>query len=263
MKIRPHFAILVSAVALCAAGSAVAKGTLYDDFNASKLDPAKWVGFGGDPYWLDLSRAPGANGMEFYGVGYAPTTNNSSAYGGAWGIAVTSPNSVTGVSYDFTVNNIATIACKNSNLPAATSTDFEGSFFNDQSGSSLQGDVELSVAAVQHNTDGSGAPLSVIADAWECADNNCSQNQLFNQVIGTVERGAKNTLSISWDKSHHRFAFVLNGAKTNLSYSVPDSAPAYYPYKGFDIQRYVPDCTGKKRPYTLIDATLGPVYINP
>jgi hypothetical protein len=261
MKSLLHLGIAAVAAALTS-GAALAQGTLYDDFSASTLDPAKWVGFGGDPYWLDLSRVPG-KGMEFHGVGYAPTTDNSSAYGGAWGIAITSPVSVTGVAYSFSVRKAVTVACKNSDQPAATSTDFEGSFFNASDGSSIVGDVELSVAAVQHNTDGKNAPLSVIANAWECADKNCARSDLFNQTIGTVNRGVNNTVSINWDKANHRFVFNLNGSQTIIGYAVSDASATFFPYKGFDIQRYVPYCKAGKRPYTLIDATLGPVYVNP
>lgn len=254
---------IAAAAAALASGTALAQGALYDDFKESALDPAKWVGFGGDPYWLDLSRATG-KGLEFYGVGYAPTTDNISAMGGAWGIALTSPNTVKGVSYSFTVKKIATVGCKNSVQPAATSTDFEGSFFNALDGSSLAGDVELSVAAVQHSTDDKSAPLNVIAYAWECTNSSCStRTDLFNKVIGTVNPVLTHTLSISWDKASHQFHFNLNGSQTNQSYGVADSALPYFAYKGFDIQRYVPYCTAKKRPYTSIDATLGPVYVNP
>jgi hypothetical protein len=262
MKILLQLGIAAVAAVLGSGDALAQGGTLYDDFKSNTLDPAKWVGFGGDPYWLDLSRVSG-KGMEFFGVGYAPTTDNSSAYGGAWGIAVTAPNSVKGVSYSFTVKKIATVGCKDSTQPAATSTDFEGAFFNAGDGSSIVGDVELSVAAVQHNTDGKNAPLSVIANAWTCADANCKRNDLFSQVIGTVLPGLSNTVSISWDKANHRFLFNLNGSPTAISYGVSDASAAFFPYKGFDIQRYVPYCKAAKRPYTLIDATLGPVYVNP
>jgi hypothetical protein len=263
MKTPARLTIAFVATALAGASAAMAQGTLYDDFSAGRLDPAKWVGFGGDPYWLDLSRLPSKGEMDFHGVGYAPTTNNTSAYGGAWGIAVTAPESVNGVSYSFSVKKIVTVACKNSTQPAATSTDFEGSFFNASDGSSIVGDVELSVAAVQHNTDGQNAPLSVIANAWECADKNCTRSDLFNQTIGTVSRGVSNTASIAWDKANHQFVFNLNGNQTIIGYAVSDASPAFFPYKGFDIQRYVPYCKANNRPYTSIDAALGPVYVNP
>lgn len=258
--LRLGIAALAATLAPCAG---LAQGTLYDDFSSSTLDPAKWVGFGGDPYWLDLSRQSG-KGLEFFGVGYAPTNNNTSAYGGAWGIAVTSPNSVNGVSYAFTVKKVAVVKCKSSTQAVATSTDFEGSFFNAQGASSLSGDVELSVAAVRHGTEGKNDPLGVIAYAWECTNSSCgTRTDLFNQVIGNVTIGFNNTLTISWDQANHRFIFNLNGSQTILPYSVADSSPAYYPYKGFDIQRYVPYCTNSHRPSTLIDAQLGAVYVNP
>jgi hypothetical protein len=70
-------------------------------------------------------------------------------------------------------------------------------------------------------------------------------------------------VGVVWDQPNHRFIFNLNGSPTYESYSVSDTTPPYYAFKGIHTARVVPDCRSDPRPYTQMDAYFSNVYVNP
>jgi hypothetical protein len=253
--------------------TASAQLVLYDNFSKKTIDPTKWEGWQDTDTTLretirELTPTPrnyDDNRLHLSQRVYSAVTDDNGGSGGAWGLKFPNPAAITTISFTVAVNRANVTACSTNSDLNVTNAEFRGNFFNVQSSATSSiGDVLAEIGINRYATDTSTS-LTVSGFVNECADQFCgSQTNLAYQELGTVSLGSTNTLSLQWDQPNHRFIFRLNnGNPVFESYSVPDTNPPFFAYKGIDLARVVPDCTGTPRPSAFIDAYFDNVYVNP
>jgi hypothetical protein len=175
------------------------------------------------------------------------------------------PGAVTAVSFEVTVNKIAVTSCASNSGFEAAAAEFRGGFFNTQnSPTSSIGDV-LGDISVVRNVQDLGNALTGAGFISECTDQFCgAQTTLVYQVLGNVNAGSTNVLSIRWDQRNHQFIFRLNhNSPVYAPYNVADISPPFSASKTIGLARVVTHCTSSPRPYALVDAHFDNVYVNP
>jgi hypothetical protein len=240
-----------------------AQMVLYDNFNASVINPAKWVGTWDDPDIREALRqiaavpgVPNDKQLHIMQRAYSATTDNNGSSGGLFGLSFSNPSAVTAISFNLVVNKISQVACQTNPGIAVTGAGFRGSFFNiDASPTSSNNDVIASITIEQNVCCGGPRVSGFVAEQ--------NGTMLGWQVLGTVALKSTNTLYLQWDQPNHRFIFQLNGgAQVFEPYTVSDTSPPFYAFKNLDIGRVVAHCTSTPRPYVLVDADFDNVYVN-
>jgi len=244
--------------------TASAQMILYDNFDASVIDPAKWVGAEGyDPDIREALRqiaavpgVPKDKRLHLMQRVYSATTDNSGSSGGLFGLSFPNPSTVTAVSFTLVVNKIAAVACSTNPGIGVTTAEFRGSFFNtDSVPTNGDHDVIADIDIERSVQENSPTVVGFVGEG--------NGTILGYQVLGTVVLGSTNTLSLKWDEPNHQFVFQLNsGAQVVEPYSVTDTSPPFYAFKNIDLARVVPHCTSTRRPYALVDANFDDVYVN-
>ncbi len=256
-------AALLIVIALSACKGASAQMVLYDNFDTTVINPAKWVGSPGDPLILDelreLAAVPGVpKAKQFHLMErvYGVTTDNSGSTGGLFGLSFINPSAITAVSFTLVANTITQVACKTNPGIAVTGPEFIGSFFSMDPSPAGSSDDVIAVIDIEQNVCCGGPRVA----GWVAEQNG---TMLGWQVLGTVALKSTNTLFLQWDQSHHQFIFQLNNdAQVFEPYTVSDTSAPFYAFKSFDIGRVVADCTSTPRPYSVVDADFRDVYVN-
>lgn len=255
------FALVWLTLALSQAG--VTQQVLYDNFRANNLDPAKWAAQGPDSFVLEAVRKLDGEEedrhLHLSEMAYGPITDDSGTVGGSFGLLFTNPSAITAVSFELAVNKVTLVGCKtNSNALDITAGEFRGSFFNIyQSPVDGTGDVQANISIGQSTQDNALTVFTFVSVGF-------GGPVLGFHEFGNVAAGSKNTLFVEWDQPHHRFGFRLNdGVEVFEPYNVPDTTPAFFPFKWLALARVIPDCTATPRPSASIDANFGNVHVNP
>jgi len=255
-------AVVLLTLLWCKAASAQ---RLYDNFGAGVINPAKWVAAQNyDPDMREALReiavVRGRRRLHLYEIAYSATTDNNGTSGGLFGLSFPNPSAVTAISFTAAVNNIAVVACNtNQGAELVTSAEFRGSFFNVDASPTSPNDDVIADISIQLSSQENGP--TVVGFVTE--GNGADYTVLGYQVLGTVALKSTNTLFLQWDQPNHRFIFQLNnGAQVFEPYNVPDTSPPFNAFKNIDVGRVVPHCTSTPRPYALVDADFGSVYVN-
>jgi hypothetical protein len=246
---------------------------LYDNFNSTRINPAKWEGAQSfDPDLREATRelAPRFDDdrhrrLHLMHRAYSSVADSNGSSGGIWSLAFPNPGSVTAVAFTVAVNQIAVTSCTSNPGIGVTAAEFRGNFFNTQSSpTSSIGDVIADVSVGRSVTD-TGKGLTAVGFVSECADQFCgAQTTLAAQVLGKVNEGTTNTLYLQWDRPNHQFIFRLNNdSPVYEPYSVADSTPPFFDQKTIGLARVVPHCSTTPRPFAFLDADFDNVYVNP
>lgn len=266
----PMLAIVVLTLGFPTLGGA--QVVLYDNFNANQINPAKWIGLGGDPDLREVVRTlapnpalPGDRRLRLFQRAYAQTSTDSGGSGNVFGLGFPQPASVTEVVFTVVVNKAQAVGCAaNPSVESATAAEFRGRFFNTEtSPTSVLGDIEAAVGAQRSATD-AGTALTVVGFFQRCDDANCAaRTTLGFNVLGSVNLGKPVALRIKWDQPNHQFIFQMNDQPEVVSpYTLSDTSPPFGVGKGIDLARGVPNCTTAPRPFAALDTFFDNVFVN-
>ena|SRR5215469_9102449 len=185
---------------------------LYDNFNSSVINPAKWAGLQNyDPDLRetvrDLTPTPGVKGdyrLHLMHRAYSAVTDDSGGSGGLWGLSFPNPSAVTAIGFTLSVDKIAVTSCASNSGIGGGAAEFRGNFFNTQSSpTSSIGDVLADIGISRTVTD-TGSTLTAVGFVNECADPFCgAQTNLAYHVLGQVNPGSTNFLHLEWDQPNH------------------------------------------------------------
>lgn len=251
--------------------ASVTQLVLYDNFQAKRIDPSKWIGWQFfDPDVREAVRQlvgeEENRRLHLSLTAYSATTDNLGGSGGEFGLAFPVPNAVTEASFTVVVQDAVAVGCTgNPSGQVVTDAELRGNFFNMESSPTSQiGDIVAVIGISRTPTDVGGA-LTVAGFYTRCDNDVCSsQTPLDYRVLGFVHPGDVSKLRIKWDQPNHRFVFQLNDQAEVVSpYTVSDTTPAVFSYKSIELARVVDHCTTTPRPFTSIDAFFSNVYVNP
>jgi len=274
--------LAVGAAILLALGlsqAATAQLVLYDNFNSTNIDPAKWTGFqffSSDQREAvrELVADSSAGGSQQSGRGqrlhvaerdYATTTDDYGSNGDTYGLAFANPSAITEASFTVTVNHAEAVACSSNPSQTVTDAEFRGTFFNTESSPTSEiGDV-VAVIAVTRSPNDAGSALNVVGFYTRCEDQYCgSQTTLAASSLGHVQPGGAARVRIKWDQPNHQFIFQLNHQPAvALPYTVSDTTAPVFLYKFIGLARVVAHCTATPPSRTAIDAFFDNVFVNP
>lgn len=228
--VRSFFqAAVVVVLTLCCCKATSAQMALYDNFDASVINPAKWVG--AQNYDPDIREAlrqiaavpgvPKDRRLHLMERAYSATTDNNGASGGLYGLSFPNSGAVTAISFTLVVNKIGVVVCSTNPGIGVTAAEFRGSFFNiDASPTSADHDVIAEISIERSVQEYAPTVVGFVQEG--------NGTVLGYQGLGTVALGSTNTLFLQWDKPNHRFVFQLNnGTQVLEPYSVSDTSSPF------------------------------------
>jgi len=266
-------AILALAAVFSLTSSSRGQSVLYDDFSGNQIDPAKWIGAGGDQYLRETERTlvperehPQGHRLKLAQRAYSDVLTDTNGTGGIFGLAFTRPDSVNDITFRVEVENTSTIACaSNPTQETLAGAEFRGRFFNTEifPGPSSFGDVEAVISLTRHAN--LGPELHVEALFEHCDDFFCgARTNLGFAELGVTSVGRPTTLHIKWDHPNHQFVFQMNSkASVTLPYTVPDFSPPSVTVKSIDLARVIPNCTSFPRPLASMEAYFDNIVARP
>jgi len=259
-------------LALTWSNAAVTPLVLYDNFQSTHIDPAKWVG---EPASLpnatdkdrrevkiELVGEDDSRRLHISQTAYSSIADNNGDGGVGFGLGFANPSMVKSVSFTLAVGT-EEVGC-GADDPAWAGAGFFGDYFNPSGAQDGQtGDIVASIGVGRLSTD-NVTTLDASASVSQCQDAQCNgQTVLVSQDLGPVQAGSTNRYSATWDQPNHQFVFRLNNnASVALPYNLPDSLPPGLSDKSFYVFASIPHCTTAPRPVTQIDAFVGSVYVN-
>ena len=272
----------------------------YDNFNAKRLDPAKWFGteVGGGGYEavrevrdhrLHLASRVYVNINRFRPSWIERGRRLSLQNFDSLRLNALTSAAVTAIEATVRVKKVEVTECSiptvivgadltsvaqvwGTSLTSVTQAraGLFGFFFNTATptpGSAVN-DVLAGIAIVRQapSTD-TEKILRVQAFVLHCTDASCiGGTQLDLQDMGPIKRGKKARLRIQWDHANHRFIFQRDGEPEVFSpYTVSDTAPSGSQVKFLGTANTVPFCrlqAGRPRPASFIDAFFDDVLVN-
>jgi hypothetical protein len=261
---RKTSAMLLGGGALLLAVPAIAGTAVYDNFGAGTIDPAKWYAASSDYLTLDSTRQIStSHQLHLAATGYSVPQDDGGSSGGTYGLYFANPQAIKGVGFAVRVNKATATACpSNPGAEVVTGPEFRGRFFNTQASPTSQlGDVEFAIGLDRRPYDINNA-LSVSYIYQECANATCTlRNTLGQSVLGTVQPGTSNRITMAWDKAHHRFLFTINGQHGAISYFRPDASAPFEADKQLDVARVIVNCAAAPRPSTAIDVNFDNITV--
>jgi hypothetical protein len=271
MKPVLHCAVMLVVVLIGVPGNAVEPLVLYDDFNATHIDPDKW--FGGEfsvPF-------PGASTEAIRQIqdhrlrlayrSFGQTDSDSGRPRHEFMLRFRDPAAVTAIQATVQVTDAATTGCPGNPEPTLAWAMLGGRFFGTAATipESAVNDVVASIRLVRRS-DATDPPdvLRVRSSIFHCANTPCTTGSgLHFQDLGPVKRGEMVKLRVQWDRDNHRFIFQRDdGPEVVAPYTVPDTTPPGIQVKLLDAIHFVPNCTTTPRPMAFIDALFDDVMVN-
>jgi hypothetical protein len=258
--------------------------TLYDDFNAGFIDPARWYGLEREP-----EPPPGHDGeadteairqvedgrLRLHYLGYGRTDSNMGKLRRELNLIMQDSPAVTAIQATMEVTAVTTDGCPNdpANYTVAWAW-LGGRFFAaTNSGTLATGDV----LALIHLGRRSLAPvpppnvLRAVARVFHCFDATCTT---FAEPLGTprdlgpVLLGQKVTLQVQWDQGNQQFIFQRNSTTDVVSYqpTLTFNGNPSIPNKVLSATLFVPNCIPPFlpppfRPVAFIDARFDDVMV--
>jgi hypothetical protein len=255
------------------AGSADAQ--LYDDFNAAKLNPDKWVGEQtGDPVGLRLIRTIEFDGVDGHLVLTHRAAGSTSIDTGSQVsrnrlVFTQNPNAITAMKFDVSIRDFSLAGCS---VPASSPSSVRAGtvafFFNDGSSTGPQDDtgdigavLELSRAS---NSSDPASVLRALGILIRCQDAACPLAATLAVVdLGPVQLGNIATLFLRWDRVGKKIDFQRNAeAVTSIPYTQDDSRPPVNHFKTLEVRAQVANCTVSPRPISDVTGVFDNVFIN-
>jgi N-acetylneuraminic acid mutarotase len=237
---------------------------LYDDFSTGILEPAKWLGVGGDAALREVERNANNPHLALTHRAYAGVLSDSGTVGGIFGLNFARFSALTAVQFTVKALQVETVDCSPSRPTetARTGAAFRGRFFSTQSSppGSQSGDVEVVIGIEQI----AGQQLDVTAFYTMCNNASCTASTVLDFLhLGPIALGQRTTLTVQWDQGNHQFIFLRDKQPPVVSaYTVSDVYPPSSPGKFLVLARVVPNCTVAPRPTVFLKATFHKVLVN-
>lgn len=264
-------AVMLVVVLIGVPGSAVEPLVLYDDFNATHIDPDKWFGieFGPEPRGAgtEAIRQTQDNRLRLAYRAYGRTDADTGRPRHEFALIFRNSDAVTAIQATMRVTDAATTGCPGNPEPALAWAMLGGRFFGTAASipESAVNDVVASIRLVRRS-DATDPPdvLRVRSSVFHCANTPCTTGSgLHFQDLGPVKRGEMVKLRVQWDRDNHRFIFQRDDAPEVVApYTVPDTTPPGIQVKLLDAIHFVPNCTTTPRPMAFIDAMFDDVMVN-
>ena len=238
----------------------------YDDFNATHLDPNKWVGFESGGTGTEAIRQIQDNRLRLVYRGYAQETSDTGSLTANLGVAFPHPAAVTAIKATVQVSHLEGTGCPRHPQGTLTAARLGGYFFNTATptpGSAVH-DVRA-VIGMARRSDSTDPPdvLGIGAVVTHCSNAQCADPPLHFEAMGPIKRGEMVRLRVQWDRDHHRFLFQRDDEpEVVVPYTLSDSAPPGLQAKSLGTQHVVPNCTATLRPMGFIEAWFDDVSVN-
>jgi len=234
---------------------------LYDSFDQRLINPAKWYTQWqcGSPSVMECERDIQDGHLHLRVRAYGSNSTSDGSQFGTSGIYLSSA-SASEIAAQLVVAETAASGCPAMTGPGTHGQAImAGSFFNG-GGGTADDDVQAFLQFDRYSTD---APGVVLVGGFLKY-----QGQFFGNVtIGTVNVGERAFVDLKWDKANHRFVERLlkassgSWAEQDLPYSIPDSVPAFAPYKQLSANAFADNCTGT-RTFADMGIDIDNVYTN-
>jgi hypothetical protein len=236
---------------------------LYDNFNATLINPDKWIG-GEFGKAREVLRAIQNSQLRLLNSNY-----------GIWNCStrldLMEPSNITTIRATVSVNKFQAIGCGlNPNYYSGAAAYITGYFFN--TGTPRPGDATNDIRArigIQAYTNTSDQPqdLQVIAYITKCTNSDCTATTTITRKnLGTASPAQRVALYIKWDKLNHRFIFQRDSQpKVYAPYDVvkyPDKSLPGIIVRRLEVRGDAANCTESPRPVGFTDAFFDNVYIN-
>jgi len=239
---------------------------LYDDFSGKFIDPDKWF-VGQDCGDVDrgyrecvLEIKGGQLRQKSRSYGY---TNSDSgfSFSGVF-LEIPNPSGITSLKADVVVKDVEVTGCPdNVSVEGQTRARLGGLFFN-VNGTDIGATINLQrFPNVPKNT------LRVDAFTDGLADSSCPTGCFV--AMGTVSKGERVSISVTWEQTNHRFKFTL--LKTTpaqevtqfISYTESDTTPPTESSRVLSVNNVAPNCTSAPRPVAYMEAFFDNVSVGP
>jgi len=270
-------------VAICAviASPASAQLVLYDNFEASLLDPGRWFGAESEGTGIRILESRrqikiepvfGFRGLNIFARSYAATGSNTSRFSSSDRLVFNDGSLIKTIQAAVLVKKFEETACATNTSVTEPRVRIGGFYFN--TGTSIPGDSTNDVQAFIivgrpiDATDLAADELKIYARVNLCSDADCSNStDIGGQDIGTVRVNKKVKLRITWDQANNRFVFQKGkAAEVSINYAVPvGSGPGTLNggNKRLEVHLLIPNCTSAPRPVASLDAFFDDIMINP
>lgn len=247
-----------------AVGPAAAEGyLLYDNFQATALDPARW-------FDSERSRTVGGTSLRLAQRDWGSNSSDSGNSFFSWSESLTRGGPITQLRASMRINAIDMTSCVANASPSFARGRILGTFFNtgNRSPGSNVGDVLAQMQAIRFSNSADPAGLlQVQGQVYVCTSSDCnSSTQIGTTVsLGTVALNTWIALQIEWDRANKQFVFIRDkGAQTaSVSYAgFDDSADPGSVFKSVGTRTNPANCASGPRPYAFVDARFDNVQVN-
>jgi hypothetical protein len=239
---------------------------LYDDFSGKFIDPDKWF-VGQDCGDVDrgyrecvLEIKGGQLRQESRSYGYTDSDSGFS-FSGVF-LSIPNASEITSVKADVLVKDVEVTACPNNvSVTGQTRARFGGSFFN-VSGTDIAATINL-----QRFPDMPKNVLRVDAFTDGLADSSCPTGCFV--AMGTISKGERVSISVTWEQTNHRFKFTLTKPTSPqeviqyISYTESDTTPPTDSSRTLSVNNVAPNCTAGPRPVAYMEAFFDNVSVGP
>jgi hypothetical protein len=280
MKAALVFFLVIVAIGAVIPGPASAQLVLYDNFEASLLDPGRWFGAESAGPGVDILESrrqiknepiTGFRGLNIFSRSYAATGSDTSRSSSSDRLIFNDGSLIKTIRATVLVKKFEETACA-TNTKGVTEPRVRigGFFFN--TGTSVPGDATNDIQAFiivgrpTDATDLAADELKIYARVNLCNDAECDNStEIGGQDIGTVRVNKKVKLRITWDQASNRFVFQKGkAAEVSINYAVPvGSGPGTLNggNKRLEVHLLIPNCTSAPRPLASLEAFFDDVMI--
>jgi hypothetical protein len=248
--------------AACGAASALESYALYDNFQATALDPVKWQDG-------ERSRTTFSNTLRLVQRDWGSTTSDTGNPGISWSESLARVGPVAQLRATLKVVAIDMTGCAANPSATGVRGRVMGTFFNSgnrASGSNV-GDVFAQVYATRYSNSADAAGVLRV-EGWlgMCTASDCSTATQIGTTaaLGTVNVGTAVLLQVDWDRADKQFLFSRDkGTATPVSYvGIDDSADPGSAFKSVGTRTTVASCASGPRAFGYIDARFDNVAVN-
>jgi hypothetical protein len=267
-----HCAVMLVLVLLGVRGYAAERLVPYDNFNATSINPDRWLGGQSSsafPHWsTEAIRQIKDDQLRLMYRSYGATTAASSTIRSEFTLMFRHAAAVTAIQAAVTVTDAVVTGCPESGEHTVTRAALGGRFFGGAP-STPEGDVRDMVAfiGIERASYATDPPDVFQAQSvvFYCANRPCTAGTtLHSQDFGPVTRGATARLRVEWDRLHRQFIFQRDDhPEVFAKYAVPSEVVAPgSPAKVLNAMQFVPGCTATPRPMAFMDARFDDVMVN-
>jgi hypothetical protein len=261
------FLVLLS---LFVAGQALAASwVLYDDFKSEIIDPDRWFGQESGNVARESARSITSQKLNLLERGYGDTDSNAGLPTVKNMLYFTNSTNIVGIKATVKLLDFEVAGCADNTSPVQVFARLMGYFFNSgvQVPDSAANEIFalIGIRRISESIDADDT-ARVEVRVKHCVDDECRiMDTLFTKDLGTIKKGQQAALSMTWDKTNHKFIFQRDSQKTvAFAYDTnlyPDTQVSSYLGKRLDTYIEVPNCMSTPRPTGYINVLFDNVYI--